>query len=103
MQALSNGRYKSCLHRAVVNKDKERRSLAFFVCPKEDKVVRPPQYLLDQVTGKEDYGHGGGQIRKYPNFTWSDLLYFTQNHYRADVTTLQSFIHWLLSSDPPTY
>ncbi|KAJ8765316.1 hypothetical protein K2173_012013 [Erythroxylum novogranatense] len=82
--ALSNGIYKSCSHRAVVNRERERRSLVFFVSPKEDKVVRPPQDLVcREVT------------RKYPDFTWSDLLEFTQKHYRADVATLQSFIQWL--------
>ena len=91
-QALSNGRYKSCLHRAVVNRDSERRSLVFFVSPKEEKVVRPPQDLVSRE----------GQ-RIYPDFTWSDLLEFTQKHYRADVATLQSFIQWLLSSKPSTF
>ncbi|XP_043710167.1 gibberellin 20 oxidase 1-D-like [Telopea speciosissima] len=85
--ALSNGRYKSCLHRAVVNKYMERSSLAFFLCPKEDNVVRPPEDLME-TEGP----------RKYPDFTWSDLLDFTQNHYRADVETLPTFIHWFLSS-----
>ncbi|KAK9167286.1 hypothetical protein Scep_002477 [Stephania cephalantha] len=85
--ALSNGRYKSCLHRAVVNRSRERRSLAFFVCPREDKVVRPPNDLL-----------GTQGTRRYPDFTWSDLLHFTQKHYRADAATLQNFTHWLLSS-----
>ncbi|KAJ4955698.1 hypothetical protein NE237_012481 [Protea cynaroides] len=33
LQALSNGRYKSVWHRAVVNSDKERISVASFLCP----------------------------------------------------------------------
>ncbi|KAM7507802.1 hypothetical protein LguiA_018255 [Lonicera macranthoides] len=85
--ALSNGRYKSGVHRAVVNRYKERISLAFFLCPKGDKVVSPPLDLMcKHVT------------RKYPDFTWSDFLQFTQFHYRADHTTLQNFTNWLLSN-----
>ncbi|XP_011031154.1 PREDICTED: gibberellin 20 oxidase 1-B-like [Populus euphratica] len=87
--ALSNGRYQSCLHRAVVNRERERKSLVFFVSPKEEKVVRPPHDLVCREGP-----------RKYPDFTWSDLLEFTQKHYRADVATLQSFIQWLLSAKP---
>ncbi|NP_001242323.1 gibberellin 20 oxidase 2-like [Glycine max] len=81
--ALSNGRYKSCLHRALVDTYRERRSLVYFVCPGEDKIVRPPDNLLCR-----------NEERKYPDFTWSNLFEFTQKHYRADVATLQSFIEW---------
>ncbi|KAK2390437.1 gibberellin 20 oxidase [Trifolium repens] len=87
--ALSNGRYKSCLHRAVVNKHKERRSLAFFLCPKDDKVMKPPKDIISRDGTKH-----------YPDFTWSDLLEFTQNHYRADESTLSNFTNWLLLSKP---
>ncbi|XP_075500303.1 gibberellin 20 oxidase 2-like [Primulina tabacum] len=85
--ALCNGRYKSCLHRAVVNKERARRSLVFFVNPREDKIVRPPKDLIRR-----------DEARQYPDFTSSDLREFTQNHYRADTTTLQNFINWLHSN-----
>ncbi|OAY66635.1 gibberellin 20 oxidase 2-like [Ananas comosus] len=80
--ALCNGRYKSCLHRAVVNRQQERRSLAFFLCPQEDRVVRPPSGNL-------------GAPRLYPDFTWAEFLGFTQRQYRVDARTLQAFTEWL--------
>ncbi|XP_050366283.1 gibberellin 20 oxidase 2-like [Argentina anserina] len=86
--ALSNGLYKSCLHRASVNAVKERRSLAFFLCPEDDKVVKPPEELVTQVG-----------TRKYPDFTWPELLGFTQNHYRADESTLNQFFKFIQSEN----
>ncbi|KAK8465707.1 hypothetical protein PHAVU_009G155400 [Phaseolus vulgaris] len=90
--ALSNGRYKSCVHRAVVNRLRERRSMAYFVCPREDKVVKPPEILTSK-----------NEERKYPDFTWSNLREFTQNHYRADAATLQSFLQWQTSSNSSNF
>ncbi|PKI54470.1 hypothetical protein CRG98_025153 [Punica granatum] len=90
--ALSNGRYRSCLHRAVVNEYKERMSLAFFFSPAVDKVVRPVQDLL--------HGDSVFPARKYPDFTWSVFLRFIRESYRADGDTLLHFSRWLLSQSP---
>jgi isopenicillin N synthase-like dioxygenase len=93
VQALSNGRYRSCLHRAVVHRERERRSLVFFLCPREDRVVRPPPRLLLAVAAREQQQEQ--PRRRYPDFTWADLARFTQRHYRADAGTLDAFARWL--------
>ncbi|KAL1208069.1 Gibberellin 20 oxidase 2 [Cardamine amara subsp. amara] len=88
--ALSNGMFKSCLHRAVVNRESARKSMAFFLCPKKDKVVKPPNEILEKMTP-----------RRYPDFTWPMFLEFTQEHYRADVNTLDSFSNWVITNNNP--
>ncbi|KAI3504216.1 hypothetical protein L1887_32761 [Cichorium endivia] len=85
-KALSNGKYQSCLHRVIVNNYTPRLSLAFFVNPRGDKVLKPPQQLIEE--------HGG---REYPDFTWEEYFYFTQKHYRPDGDTLENFTKWLSS------
>lgn len=48
LQTLSNGRYKSVLHRTLVNKDKVRMSWPVFCNPPLDLVVGPLKQLIDE-------------------------------------------------------
>jgi len=47
MQILSNGKYKSVLHRSLVNKEKTRMSWAVFCVPPIEMVIGPLDELLD--------------------------------------------------------
>ncbi|KAG5539362.1 hypothetical protein RHGRI_019796 [Rhododendron griersonianum] len=47
MQVISNDRYKSVLHRAVVNSDRERISIPTFYCPSPDAVIGSAPELVD--------------------------------------------------------
>ncbi|KAJ4835651.1 hypothetical protein Tsubulata_015329 [Turnera subulata] len=47
LQALSNGRYKSVWHRAVVNSDKARMSVASFLCPCDDALISASKSLVE--------------------------------------------------------
>ncbi|WJX38596.1 flavonol synthase [Trifolium repens] len=53
LEVLSNGKYKSVLHRSLVNKERKRMSWAVFVTPPHDVVVGPlPQLVNDQNPAK---------------------------------------------------
>lgn len=45
LQAVSNGIYKSVWHRAVVNAEKPRLSVASFLCPFDDALIGPAKPL----------------------------------------------------------
>ncbi|XVF10190.1 hypothetical protein REPUB_Repub07fG0161400 [Reevesia pubescens] len=51
LQALSNGRYKSVWHRAIVNADKERMSVASFLCPCDHALISPAKPLTEDGSG----------------------------------------------------
>ncbi|KAL5737152.1 hypothetical protein ACOSP7_031593 [Xanthoceras sorbifolium] len=51
LQAVSNGRYKSVWHRATVNAEMPRMSVASFLCPSDDAVISPPKPLTENGTG----------------------------------------------------
>jgi salicylic acid 3-hydroxylase len=47
IQALSNDRYKSVLHRVIVSSENERISVPTFYSPSPDAVVAPADALVD--------------------------------------------------------
>ncbi|KAL5572230.1 hypothetical protein UlMin_021827 [Ulmus minor] len=61
IQVISNDRYKSVLHRAVVNSSKERISIPTFYCPSYDAVIEPAQQLIDQ-----------DNLAHYKSFTYNE-------------------------------
>ena len=74
----------------MLNNHQDRRiSLTFFLNPKEDKAVKPPEELISAE-----------EPRKYPEFTWFDFLDYTFKHYKVDAATFQNFTEWLVSLKP---
>lgn len=47
LQVLSNGLYKSTIHRAVVNSSVSRLSIASFYCPSNDAMIEPASSLIN--------------------------------------------------------
>ncbi|KAM7268061.1 hypothetical protein ACFE04_010227 [Oxalis oulophora] len=61
LQALSNGKYKSVWHRAIVNANKARMSVASFLCPYDHAVISAPKTLTED-----------GPDPVYKNFTYAE-------------------------------
>jgi gibberellin 3-beta-dioxygenase len=76
---ISNGRYKSAKHRAVVNKKQDRYSLAYFAQPPCWDLIVPPQELLDSK-----------HPPIYKPFSWKEYLETVVQHESDNV--LESFI-----------
>ncbi|XP_059657643.1 gibberellin 20 oxidase 1-like [Cornus florida] len=63
LEAWTNGRLRSVVHRAVVNKERNRMSLAYFLSPTSNALIDCPPQLMDEET----------YPRKYVPFTWADF------------------------------
>ena len=71
-QILSNGKYKSVVHRAIVNDDATRISLAFVNGPCLDTVVRPAPEL---VQGHDQPVYTGMKYKEYLELQQSSRAY----------------------------
>ena len=68
MQVITNGKYKSVLHRVVARSDGNRMSIASFYNPGGDAVIYPAPSLVQK------------EAEAYPRFVFEDYmkLYVTQ-------------------------
>ncbi|EEF47075.1 protein DMR6-LIKE OXYGENASE 1 [Ricinus communis] len=80
IQVISNDRYKSVLHRAVVNSNKERISIPTFYCPSPDAAIGPAPPLVDNH-----------HPLLYTNFTYSQYYHKFWNRGLATHTCLDMF------------
>ncbi|XP_031251173.1 protein DMR6-LIKE OXYGENASE 2-like [Pistacia vera] len=80
MQVISNDRYKSVLHRAIVNSNKERISIPTFYCPSPDAVTLPAPHLINDH-----------HPPLYRNFAYSDYYKKFWNRGLATETCLDMF------------
>ncbi|KAL0386385.1 UNVERIFIED_CONTAM: 1-aminocyclopropane-1-carboxylate oxidase 5 [Sesamum latifolium] len=69
IEVLSNGRYKSILHRIVPQTDGQRRSIASFYNPSLKATIQPAPQLLDAMVEKQVKN-----VAKYPKFVFGDYM-----------------------------
>ncbi|PIM99993.1 Leucocyanidin oxygenase [Handroanthus impetiginosus] len=79
LEVYSNGKYKSVLHRAVVNNQKTRISIAMFNGPSLETIVCPAPQLL-QTQGCET---------AYVPMKYKDFLFSQQNDHRTGKAMLK--------------
>ncbi|CAK7357489.1 unnamed protein product [Dovyalis caffra] len=81
LEALSNCRYKSLVHRVMVNPEKERISIATNCHPSNDTSVGPPKELIDKDSNPAIYR----------NFTYKEFLSAMWLEGSANGSRLDSF------------
>ncbi|KAL2227948.1 1-aminocyclopropane-1-carboxylate oxidase 5-like [Sesamum indicum] len=69
IEVLSNGRYKSILHRVVPQTDGQRRSIASFYNPSLKATIAPAPQLLDPKVENK-----ASDPAKYPKFVFGDYM-----------------------------
>ncbi|XP_009597700.1 gibberellin 20 oxidase 1-like [Nicotiana tabacum] len=84
LEAWTNGRLKSVIHRAVVNKEKQRLSMAYFLNPTSSATIECPPQLIDPVSNP----------RKYVSFTWAELRHhlLTTRRVRGKAVAINKFL-----------
>ncbi|XWS26915.1 hypothetical protein CRYUN_Cryun26dG0071200 [Craigia yunnanensis] len=78
MQIISNGKFKSVLHRALVNNTQHRVSMGYFCGPPKDAMVSPLSKFID-------YDHPP----LYHQVTWKEYLDIKEKHFRNSLESIR--------------
>jgi aminocyclopropanecarboxylate oxidase len=65
MQVITNGKYKSVLHRVIAQTDGNRMSIASFYNPGSDAVIYPAPKMVEKETDEKNV---------YPKFVFEDYM-----------------------------
>ncbi|XP_041008089.1 1-aminocyclopropane-1-carboxylate oxidase 3-like [Juglans microcarpa x Juglans regia] len=68
LEVITNGKYKSVLHRVIARTDRNRMSIASFYNPGSDAVIYPAPALVEREGDDEEKNH------VYPKFVFEDYM-----------------------------
>ncbi|EMS59239.1 1-aminocyclopropane-1-carboxylate oxidase 3 [Triticum urartu] len=77
LEVITNGRYKSVMHRVLTRPDGNRMSLASFYNPGADAVIFPAPALLEELS-EEEAERAGSAV--YPRFVFEDYMNLYLRH-----------------------
>ncbi|EEF28356.1 oxidoreductase, putative [Ricinus communis] len=82
-EIMSNGLFKSPVHRVVINPERERCSLAVFYYPDPDNYIEPLDGVVDDTRPR--------QYKKVKNYFGSFAPYYQQGKRLIDAMKIQNF------------
>uniref|UniRef100_A0ACD5Z5S3 Uncharacterized protein n=1 Tax=Avena sativa TaxID=4498 RepID=A0ACD5Z5S3_AVESA len=80
LEVITNGRYKSVLHRVMTRTDGNRMSIASFYNPGADAVIFPAPALVADGAAAEENERGEGGAAVYPRFVFEDYMNLYRRH-----------------------
>ncbi|XP_028760760.1 codeine O-demethylase [Neltuma alba] len=81
MEIMSNGIFESPMHRAVINSEKERHTLAMFCAPDTEAEIEPVKELVDESRPK--------LYKSIKNYVKTYFQYYQQNKRAIDAAKIQ--------------
>ncbi|KAF7080599.1 hypothetical protein CFC21_084653 [Triticum aestivum] len=77
LEVITNGRYKSVMHRVLTRPDGNRMSLASFYNPGADAIIFPAPALVEELS-EEEAERAGSAV--YPRFVFEDYMNLYMRH-----------------------